>query len=178
MTRQKHKDCRSDGCVALPAASPGRLRRPADGCVAQLILWHRLCRLAIASYNPTLCLPFWARRCWGRPGRRAAFCLPLLSPAWSPSGTSGWWGCAGMVCLCQSEWCSTRISRLAGWWKDPGMLPAWSSKCLLQNAQGCQRPLDPMLQIWRKLKGCAPAAACKRLRHLKSLFHRRDTLWS
>jgi len=23
------------------------------------------------------------------------------------------------------------------------MLPAWRAKCLLQNEQGCQRPLDP-----------------------------------
>ena len=32
-----------------------------------------------------------------------------------------------MVCLCQSEWRSTRISLLAGWWNDPAMLPAWSA---------------------------------------------------
>ena len=30
------------------------------------------------------------------------------------------------------------------------------------------------MRLLRQLKGCAPAAACERLRHLKSLFHRRD----
>ena len=86
----------------------------------------------------------WRCHCWL--GRRETFCLPRLGPTWSPPGSSGRWGRAGMVCLCQSEWCCTRISRLARWWQDPAMLPAWRTKCLLQNANN---PMQRKLRISR-----------------------------
>ena len=53
----------------------------------------------VASSNPALGRHFWARRCWGRPGRRAAFCRSRLGPTWSLLGTSGRWGRAGLASL-------------------------------------------------------------------------------
>ena len=88
--------------AARPPPSPS-IRRPRP------VRWRRRRRPAVASSNPAFGRPFWARRRWGRLGRRATFCRPRLGPTWSPPRTSGRWGRAGMVCLCQSEWLSTRI---------------------------------------------------------------------
>ena len=45
----------------------------------------------------------------------------------------------------------------------------------LPNVETLISGMQPM-KLLRQMKGCAPSAACERLRHLKSLFHRRDAL--
>ena len=53
----------------------GHAAAPDDSPLPRPVRWRRRRRPAVASSNPALGRPFWARRRWGRLGRRATFCL-------------------------------------------------------------------------------------------------------
>ena len=53
----------------------------------------------------------------------------------------------------------------------------WNLQIMLPNFQTVIPGMQPM-KLPRQLEGCSPAVACQRSKHLESLYHHRDTLWS
>ena len=75
-----------------------------------------------------------------------------------------------MVCLCQSEWRSTRISRLAGWWQDPAI-----AECTRMSTSTWPNTADlgrehayvitdalPSVVVWRRVisSDCKKSSTC------------------